>query len=152
MLSYWFPTPLLFRWPLAFSIVFAVGGAISVFVRVTPHGEERNADRIRAIYSVGFRLATVRELVMYPVFAGIWSLGTAPVAVNAIMSGVIVVAVVVLAAGAVLDLQEERGYQMVHWCIRPADEPMLSRLSHVGAVCPASPCIWLSQTLRKAGS
>jgi hypothetical protein len=59
MLSYWFPAPRLFRWPLAFATVFAVGGIISVFARVAPQGEERNADRIPAIYAVVFRLATV---------------------------------------------------------------------------------------------
>lgn len=59
MLRYWFPAPLLFRWPLAFAIVFAFGGVIFVFARVAPHGEERNADRIPAIYGVVFRLATV---------------------------------------------------------------------------------------------
>jgi hypothetical protein len=51
---------------------------------------------------------------MFPAFVGVWSLGTAPVAMNAIMSGVVVVAVVVLIAGVVLELQEERGYQVVH--------------------------------------
>ncbi len=111
MLSYWFPAPLLFRWPLAFALVFAFGGVISVFARVAPHAEERNADRIGAIYGVGFRLATVSELVMFPAFVGVWSLGTAPVAMYAIMSGVVVVAVVVLIAGMVLEPQEE---QVVH--------------------------------------
>lgn len=51
---------------------------------------------------------------MYQAVVGVWSLGTAPVAMNAIMSGVVVVAVVVRIAGAVLELQEERGYQVVH--------------------------------------
>jgi hypothetical protein len=33
---------------------------------------------------------------------------------NAIMSGVVVIAVVVLIAGVVRELREERGYQVVH--------------------------------------
>lgn len=118
MLSYWFPTPVSFWWPLAFAIVFAIGAVVAVFVSLARRTEERNADSIAALYGVGFGLAAVSEFVMYLEFAGVWSLATsltlATVAMNAIMIVVAVVAVVALIAGAVLQLQEERGYQVAH--------------------------------------
>ncbi len=118
MLSYWFPPPVSFWWPLAFAIVFAIGAVVAVFATLARRAEERNASGIATLYGVGFGLAAVSELVMYLEFANIWSLATAlaltTAAMNAIMIVAAVIAVVAVIAGVTLQVREERGYQVAH--------------------------------------
>lgn len=117
MLSYWFAAPVSYWWPLAFAIVFAIGAIVAIFATLARRAEEPNAGGIAALYGVGLGLVAVSEFVMYLQYAGIWSLATSFAvtgAMGAIMIVAAVVAVVALITGAVLQVSEERSYQLAH--------------------------------------
>jgi hypothetical protein len=118
MLTYWFPTPLSFWWPLAFAIGFALVGAIMVSVTLARRAEEPNAGTIALLYGLGFGLVAVSEFLMYLNAAFGWSLAT----VWAIPTGFViftviaaaVIAVVAIGAAILLQIWGQRSYRVVH--------------------------------------
>ena len=118
MLSYWFPAPVSFWWPLAFTIIFAAAGVFAVYAALARRAEEPNAGAVASLYGVGFGLLALSELMMYLDVVFGWSLATA----FAISTGVVtffviaaaVIAVLALVAGVTIQYRDERGYRMVH--------------------------------------
>ncbi len=118
MLTYWFPAPVSFWWPLAFTIIFAVAGVVAVFATLARRAQEFDASTIALLYGIGFGVIAVSEFLMYLGIALGWSLPTvfgfstvfAPVLV--IVAALIAVASLV---GAVaIQWREERIYRMFH--------------------------------------
>jgi uncharacterized membrane protein len=118
MLSYWFPAPVSYWWPLAFAIGFAVIAVIAVYATLRRREEEPRANTIATLYGVGFGLAAVTELMMYLDVAFGWSLAAA----FSIATGVatffavaaVVVAVLAIGIAAVMQFREESTYQAAH--------------------------------------
>lgn len=118
MLSYWFPTPLSFWWPLSLTIVFAVLAVIAVGVTLARREEEPDASAIAVFYGIGLGLAALTEFMMFLDAAFGWSLATA----FTISASVVTFAAVVVAAVAILAIiiaigmqfQEENTYRSTH--------------------------------------
>lgn len=118
MITYWFPTPLSYWWPLAFAIGFALVAVLAVAITLARRAEEPDAGVIATLYGVGIGIVAVSEFMMYLDVAFGWSLATA----WAMSAGVVtffaiaaaVVAVLAIGAAVVLQLQDERGYRVAH--------------------------------------
>ena len=118
MLSYWFPAPVSYWWPLLFTVGFAAIGVIAVYMTLARRKEERDANTIATLYGVGFGLAAVSELMMYLDVAFGLSLATAFAMSTGVVTFFVVAAVIitVLAIGiaAVMQFREESSYQAAH--------------------------------------
>ena len=118
MLSYWFPAPVSYWWPLVFAIGFAAIAVFAVYATLARREKERDATTIATLYGVGFGLAAVTELMMYLDLAFGWSLAT----VFAISTGVVtffavaavVIAVLAIGIAAVMQFREEGSYRAAH--------------------------------------
>ncbi len=116
MLTYWFPTPLSYWWPLGFAIGFALVAVFAVAATLARRAEERDAVAIASLYGVGFGLVAVSEFMMYLDVAFGWSLAAAFTMATGVVTffaiAAAVVAVVAIGAAIVLQFQEERGYRV----------------------------------------
>lgn len=118
MLTYWFPAPLSFWWPLAFTIIFAVAGVFAVYAALARRAEEPDAGLVALLYGIGFGLLAVTEFMMYLDVVFGWSLAaafamsTGIVTFFAIATAVIVV--LALAAAAAIQYREEHTYRVMH--------------------------------------
>jgi hypothetical protein len=118
MLSYWFPAPVSFWWPLAFTIIFAAAGVFAVYAALARRAEEPDAALIALLYGIGFGLIAVTEFMMYLDVA----FGVSLAAAFAMSTGIVtffaiaaaVVAVLALVAGGALQYREERSYRVMH--------------------------------------
>lgn len=118
MLTYWFPQPLSFWWPLGFAIGFAILAVVVVGATLARRAEERNAGTIATLYGVGLGLVAVSEFLQYLDIAFGWSLASvfalAPEVVTFIAIAAAVVAVAAIAVAIVMQFQEERSYRLAH--------------------------------------
>lgn len=118
MLSYWFPTPVSFWWPLALAAVFAIAAVVVAYVTMARRAEEQDAGSISLLYALGLGLVAVSEFVMYLDVAFGWSLASAWAlsadVVNFFAVAVAVVAVAAIGIAGALQFQEERSYRLTH--------------------------------------
>ncbi len=118
MLTFWFPAPVSYWWPLAFTAVFGIAAIIAVFATLARRAEERDAVTIATLYGVGLGLVAVSEFMQYldiafsVSLATAFSMATGLLTFIAIAAAVIAVAAIVVAV--VLQFQEERGYRLAH--------------------------------------
>ncbi|HEU5438868.1 MAG TPA: hypothetical protein VFU88_06240 [Ktedonobacterales bacterium] len=118
MLTYWFPAPVSYWWPLTFALVFAALAVFAVYMTLTRREEEQDAGTIAALYAVGLGVAAVSEFLMYLNVAFGWSLAT----VFAVSTGVVTffaiaaVVITILAIGIAVAMQirEEGSYRAAH--------------------------------------
>lgn len=116
MLTYWFPAPVSFWWPLAFAILFAVVAVAAVTLTLIRRPEERDAGAIALFYGLGFGLVAVGEFLVYLDLAFGWSLASL-LAISAGLAPYIaiaaaVVAVVAIVTAIVVQVGEERSYHV----------------------------------------
>ncbi len=117
MLTYWF-TPVAAWLPLTLAIGFALLAVIAVVMTLSRRQEERDANRIAALYGVGLGLVAVTEFMMYLDVAFGLSLAT----YFAMSTGVVIffaIAAAVIAVGALavaiaLQYREESSYRTTH--------------------------------------
>lgn len=118
MISYWFPAPVSYWWPLAFAVAFAVIAVIAVSATLVRSPEERDAGMIATLYGMGFGIVAVSEFMMYLDLAFGWSLATAwGMSVSLVQFfafAAAVVAAVALAAAVTLQVRDERSYRLTH--------------------------------------
>ncbi len=118
MISYWFPAPIAWGWPLAFAIAFAIVAVVAVFATLARRTEERDAGVIALLYGVGIGLVAVSEFMMFLDVAYGWSLAAAFSMATGLVTffaiAAAVVAVGAIAIAVVLQFQEERGYRLAH--------------------------------------
>ncbi len=118
MITYWFPAPISFWWPLSLAIAFAIVAVLAVYFTLARRAEEPAAGTIALLYGVGFGLVAVAELMMYLDLAFGWSLAVAFTmsvsVVNFFAIAAAVIAVLAIAGAMVLQFQEERGYRHAH--------------------------------------
>lgn len=118
MLSYWFSAPLSFWWPLAFAIGFALLAVVAVYLTLRRREEEPDANRIAALYGVGFGLAALTEFMMYLDTAFGWSLAAAFTMSSGVITVLVIaaVAIALVAIGvAVLTQRREEGsFRIAH--------------------------------------
>ncbi|MGE5334398.1 MAG: hypothetical protein ACM3N4_06835 [Nitrososphaerota archaeon] len=118
MLSYWFPEPLSFWWPLVLAMGFAIIAVFAVFATLTRRREEADAHLIATFYGVGLGLAALSEFLMFLDVAFNWSLATA-LAVTATQASLLAVVVAAIAFLTVIiaigmQFQEETNYRSTH--------------------------------------
>ena len=118
MVTYWFPTPLSYWWPLAFAIVFAIGAVAAVALTLVRRAQEPDARTIATLYGVGLGAVAVSEFMMYLDLAFGWSLATAFIMSAGLVTffaiAAAVIAVAAIGAAVLLQLREERGYRHAH--------------------------------------
>ncbi len=118
MISYWFPAPVSYWWPLALALAFAVIAVIAIFATLVRSSEERDAGLIATLYGIGFGIVAVSEFMMYLDLAFGWSLAAAwTMSVGIVQFFAIaaaVVAVIAIVAAAVLQIREESSYRLTH--------------------------------------
>lgn len=118
MLTYWFPAPVSFWWPLAFTIIFAAAGIVAVSVTLARREREFDASTIAMLYGIGFGVIAVSELLMYLDTAFGWSLAAvlslSTVIVTVFVIVAALIAVVSLAGAVAIQRREERVYRMFH--------------------------------------
>ncbi len=118
MLSYWFPAPLSYWWPLAFTVGFAVIGVIAVYATLARRAEESRAGTIATLYGVGFGLAALTEFMMYLDIVFKWSLAalfsmTTPV-VTFFAVAAVIIAIAAVGIAALMQVSEESSYRAAH--------------------------------------
>lgn len=118
MLTYWFPEPVSFWWPLAFAIIFAVVGIVAVFATLARREREFDASTIALLYGIGFGVIAVSEFLMFLGAAFHWSLPTvfsfSGVIATALVILAALIALVSLAGAMAIQRREERVYRMFH--------------------------------------
>ncbi len=118
MLSYWFPTPVAAWLPLTLAIGFALLAVFAVVMTLARRQEERDANRIAALYGIGLGLVAVSEFMMYidvafgASLATLFAMSTGVVIFFAIAAAVI--AVGALAVAVTLQFREEGAYRTSH--------------------------------------
>lgn len=115
MLSYWFPAPVAEWLPLTLAIGFAILAIVAVVGTLARRHEERDANRIAALYGVGLGLVAVTEFMMYLDVAFGWSLAAAWAMTEGFVIflaiAVAVIAVVAIVAAVAMQIQEEGEYR-----------------------------------------
>ncbi|HEX8982376.1 MAG TPA: hypothetical protein VF792_06395 [Ktedonobacterales bacterium] len=117
MLTYWF-TPVAAWLPLTLAIGFAFLAVFAVVMTLARRQEERDANRIAAMYGIGLGLVAVSEFMMYidlafgASIATYFAMSTGVVIFFAIAAAVI--AIGALAVAVALQYREESSYRTTH--------------------------------------